>query len=72
MPAIGQWATDDEHVDLVVESAVSLRYGDLTGIAYGDRNGNGRPDPGEGFRGIELVLDGGMPASPRGRTRRVQ
>ncbi|MPZ79294.1 MAG: hypothetical protein GEV28_02420 [Actinophytocola sp.] len=63
-----QWDPDDENTDLVVESPVGLRYGDLSGIAYGDRNNNGVPDPGEGFRGIELVLDGGMSTSPRTRT----
>lgn len=56
-----QWDPEDENVDFVLEAPVHQAYGNLGGLAYGDRNGNGQFDAGEEFRGTEVQISGGVP-----------
>ncbi len=59
--AVGQRqdTTSGEHV-AVVDAAVTVVRGNLTGTVFGDVDGDGVADPGEGLVGGEVALDGGM------------
>lgn len=39
--------------------------GDYSGVVYADKNGNGRPDRGEGMDGVRVQASGGRPYSGR-------
>ena len=53
---------DPENNRAVAEAPVSVRYVDVTGVLYGDRDGDKQIDPGEPMSGVGVELDGGVPS----------
>jgi len=46
----------------VAEAPVSVRYVDVTGLLYGDRDGDNQVDPGEPMSGVGVEINGGVPS----------
>ena len=49
---------------------LTATFGDVSGVVFIDKNGNGKPDPGEGFAGatVDVSRQGSVPNQPKATT----
>jgi hypothetical protein len=53
-----------------VTAKLTETFGDVSGVVFIDKNGNGKPDPGEGFAGatVDVSRQGNVPNQPKATT----
>jgi hypothetical protein len=44
--------------DAVAKATLTETFGNYAGVVYVDKNGNGKPDPGEGLAGVQMFVGG--------------